>query len=186
MFRLLAIYLKPVLPELVGKVEKFLNESNLVFSDIYNVPLNKKISKFGRLTDRIVQENVDNLQAKPKEGNMQKEDKETEQYISIEDFKKIDFRVATITAAKEVEKSDKLIEIELDLGDRTSTVFAGIKGKYEVAELLDRKVVCVANLKPRKMRFGISEGMILAASGDQEGLFLLGPDDGAEAGMIVS
>ena len=186
MFRLLAIYLKPVLPELVGKVEKFLNESNLEFSDIYNVPLNKKISKFGRLTDRITQENVDNLQAKPKEGNMQKEDKETEQYISIEDFKKIDFRVATITAAKEIEKSDKLIELELDLGDRTSTVFAGIKGKYEVAELLDRKVVCVANLKPRKMRFGISEGMILAASGDQEGLFLLGPDDGAETGMIVS
>ncbi len=186
MFRLLAIYLKPVLPELVGKVEKFLNESNLVFSDIYNVPVNKKIGKFGRLTDRIAQENVDNLQVKSKEGNMQKEDKETEQYISIEDFKKIDFRVATITAAKEVEKSDKLIELELDLGDRTSTVFAGIKGKYEVDELLDRKVICVANLKPRKMRFGISEGMILAASGDQEGLFLLGPDDGAETGMIVS
>ena len=186
MFRLLAIYLKPVLPELVGKVERFLNESNLVFSDIYNVPLNKKISKFGRLTDRIAQEKVDSLQAKPKEGNMQKEDKETEQYISIEDFKKIDFRVATIIAAKEIEKSDKLIELELDLGDRTSTVFAGIKGKYEVAELLDRKVVCVANLKPRKMRFGISEGMILAASGDKEGLFLLGPDDGAATGMIVS
>ncbi len=186
MFRLLAIFLKPVLPELVGKVEKFLNESNLLFSHIYNVPLNKKINKFGRLTDRIVQENVDNLHVKPKEGNMQKEEKDSEQYISIEDFKKIDLRVATIIAAKEVEESDKLLELELDLDDRTSTVFAGIKGKYDVSELINRRVICVANLKPRKMRFGTSEGMILAASGGQERLFLLEPDDGAEAGMIVS
>ena len=133
-----------------------------------------------------MQENVDNLHVKPKEGNMQKEEKDSEQYISIEDFKKIDLRVATIIAAKEVEESDKLLELELDLDDRTSTVFAGIKGKYDVSELINRRVICVANLKPRKMRFGTSEGMILAASGGQERLFLLEPDDGAEAGMIVS
>ena len=186
MFRLLAIYLKPVLPMLVGNVEKFLGQPSFVFSDVFKVPLNERINKFGRLTDRVVKESVDKLQNMQKEADMEDEEKVPETYISIEDFQKIDLRIASIIAARVIEESDKLIELELDIGNRRKTVFAGIKGNYEASKLVGRKVICVANLKPRKMRFGVSEGMILAASGDDDGLFLLGPDDGAEAGMVVS
>ena len=156
-----------------------------VFSDVFKVPLNERINKFGRLTDRVVKESVDKLQNMQKEADMEDEEKVPETYISIEDFQKIDLRIASIIAARVIEESDKLIELELDIGNRRKTVFAGIKSNYEASKLVGRKVICVANLKPRKMRFGVSEGMILAASGDDDGLFLLGPDDGAEAGMVV-
>ena len=107
--------------------------------------------------------------------------------ISIEDFIKIDLRVAEIKNAENVEEADKLLKIILDLGGLGErTVFAGIKKFYDPEKLIGLKIICVANLKPRKMRFGVSEGMILAASNDEEGVFILHPDQGAKPGMRVS
>jgi len=105
--------------------------------------------------------------------------------ITIEDFMKIDLRVAKITSAESVEGADKLLQLNLDLGELgTKTVFAGIKNIYDTNQLKGKMVVCVNNLKPRQMRFGTSEGMILAA-GDDEVVFMLSPDSGAYAGMQV-
>jgi methionyl-tRNA synthetase len=106
--------------------------------------------------------------------------------ITPEDFQRIDLRVARVESAELVEGADRLLKLDVDLGAfGRRTVFAGIRGAYEPAALVGRHVVVVANLKPKKMRFGTSEGMALAASGD-EGLFLLSPDAGARAGMKVS
>ena len=105
--------------------------------------------------------------------------------ITIEEFIKIDLRVARITSAESVEGADKLLQLNLDLGELgTKTVFAGIKNTYDTNQLNGKMVVCVNNLKSRKMRFGTSEGMILAA-GDDEAVFILSPDSGAYAGMQV-
>ena len=105
--------------------------------------------------------------------------------ISIEDFAKIDMRTARILEAEEVEESNKLIRLKVDLGTETRQVFAGIKGFYEPESLIGRKIVIVANLAPRKMKFGDSEGMILAA-GDDEGLWLIDPGDEVELGQRVN
>ena len=106
--------------------------------------------------------------------------------ISIEDFIKIDLRIAKIIEVNEVEDADKLIQLKLDIGDiGIKTVFAGIKSAYKPDELLNKHVVFVNNLKPRKMRFGTSEGMILAAGDDDLGIYVLSPDEGALAGMKV-
>lgn len=105
--------------------------------------------------------------------------------ISVDDFGKVDLRVAKIVQAEHVEGADKLLKLTLDLGGETRTVFAGIKAAYEPAQLVGRLTVAVANLAPRKMKFGVSEGMVLAASGEGPGLFLLSPDAGARPGMRV-
>jgi methionyl-tRNA synthetase len=106
--------------------------------------------------------------------------------ISIDDFKRIELRVARIVEAQAVAGSDKLLKLTLDLGSGTRTVFAGIKSAYEPAKLAGRLTVVVANLAPRKMKFGTSEGMVLAASGTEPGLYLLSPDSGATPGMRIS
>ena len=106
--------------------------------------------------------------------------------ITIEDFMKLDLRIAKIVSAESVEEADKLLKLELDLGSEVSkTVFAGMKKVYAAETLIGKLVVCVNNLKPRKMRFGVSEGMILAAGDDTDGIFILSPDDGASPGMQV-
>ena len=112
--------------------------------------------------------------------------------ITIDDFSKIDLRIAKIVNAEHVEGADKLLKLTLDIGTETRTVFAGIKSAYDPATLVGRLTVMVANLAPRKMKFGVSEGMVLAASGDlpvapgeKEGVFLLSPDSGAAPGMRV-
>jgi len=105
--------------------------------------------------------------------------------IGIEDFMKIDLRVARIVEADQVEGADKLLKLTLDLGDGRRQVFSGIRSAYRVEDLPGRLTVVVANLKPRKMRFGVSEGMVLAASGT-EGIFLVAPDAGAQPGMRVT
>ena len=112
--------------------------------------------------------------------------------ISIDDFNKLDFRVAKIARAEQVEGADKLLKLTLDLGGSTRTVFAGIKSAYAPEKLEGRLAVVVANLAPRKMKFGVSEGMVLAASwdkgekaGEGPGIFLVSPDSGAEPGMRV-
>jgi len=106
--------------------------------------------------------------------------------LSIEDFRKVDLRVARIVEAEAVAGADKLLKLTLDLGSGTRTVFAGIKSAYEPAALKGRLTVVVANLAPRKMKFGVSEGMVLAASGEAPGLFLLSPDSGAVPGMRIT
>jgi methionyl-tRNA synthetase len=106
--------------------------------------------------------------------------------ISIEDFSKLDLRVAQITRAEAVEGADKLLRLELDLGGAKRTVFAGIKSAYRPEQLEGKLAVVVANLAPRKMKFGVSEGMVLAASGEEgPGIFLVSPDAGAKPGMRV-
>src|SRR5690242_6423775 len=105
--------------------------------------------------------------------------------ISINDFAKIDLRVAKIVNAERVEGADKLLKLTLDIGTEQRTVFAGIKASYAPEQLKGRLTVMVANLAPRKMKFGVSEGMVLAAGGDEGGPYLLTPDDGARPGMKV-
>ena len=106
--------------------------------------------------------------------------------ISIDEFKRVDLRVARIANAEHVEGADKLLKLTLDLGTETRTVFAGIKAAYDPSKLIGRLTVMVANLAPRKMKFGLSQGMVLAASGDEPGLYLLSPDSGAQPGMRIS
>ena len=106
--------------------------------------------------------------------------------ISIDDFTKVDLRIARIVNAEHVAGADKLLKLTLDVGEgRERTVFAGIKSAYDPAQLIGRLTPMVANLAPRKMKFGLSEGMVLAASGDGPGIFLLAPDSGAEPGMRI-
>lgn len=106
--------------------------------------------------------------------------------INIDDFSKIDLRVAHIVNAEHVEGADKLLKLTLDIGEaQLRTVFAGIKSVYDPEKLKGRMTVMVANLAPRKMKFGLSEGMVLAASGTEPGLFILSPDDGAQPGMRI-
>ena len=105
--------------------------------------------------------------------------------IDFDEFMKVDLRVAKIIDAENVEEADKLIKIIVDLGNEKRTIFAGIKGFYEAENLIGKNIVVVANLEPRKMRFGVSEGMLLAAGDDQNGVFLVAPDIGASPGMRV-
>ena len=105
--------------------------------------------------------------------------------ITIDEFAKVDLRVARIVDAQHVEGAEKLLRLQLDLGGETRQVFAGIKSAYAPEALVGRLTVVVANLAPRKMKFGMSEGMVLAASGDAPGLFILSPDSGAQPGMKV-
>ena len=107
--------------------------------------------------------------------------------IEIDDFLKINLRVAQVESAEAVEEADKLIKLNLDLGPLgKKQVFAGIKKYYDPANLVGKLVICVANLKPRKMRFGLSEGMILAASTEDSGVFIVSPDNGSKPGMKVT
>ena len=105
--------------------------------------------------------------------------------IGIDDFAKVDLRVARIVAADQVDGADKLLKLTLNIGNETRTVFAGIKSAYAPEELVGRHTVMVANLAPRKMRFGVSEGMVLAAGPGGEDIWLLSPDEGAQAGMKI-
>ena len=105
--------------------------------------------------------------------------------INFDEFMKVDLRIAKIIDAENVEEADKLIKITADLGNDKRTIFAGIKGFYEAEDLIGKNIIVVANLEPRKMRFGVSEGMLLAAGDDQNGVFLVAPDAGALPGMRV-
>ncbi len=193
-FRLLVIYLKPVLPELATKSELFLNSGPLNWEDLSRPLLDHKINKFKPLITRVEQEKVDamieaskeNLQATESLDNASGhlKDNPLADEISIDDFSKVDLRIAKIINAEQVEGADKLLQLTLDIGGETRNVFAGIKSAYSPEELVGKLTVMVANLAPRKMRFGISEGMVLAAGGDGK-IYLLSPDDGAEAGMRI-
>jgi len=189
LFRILIIYLTPVLPAMAAKVSTFLNTEDTHWDDRCTPLLGTPINKFSPLMSRIETASIDKMVEASKETTATKvtekpaESGKQDEYISIDDFLKIDLRVATIKQADEVEGADKLLRILLDDGNGERTVLAGIKSAYNPADLLGKQVVIVANLQPRKMRFGTSEGMILAAGGDD--IFLISPDDGAQPGTRV-
>ncbi|MCY4143676.1 MAG: methionine--tRNA ligase subunit beta, partial [Gammaproteobacteria bacterium] len=134
---------------------------------------------------RVDPKQIEKLIEASKEAPSQEASNTPAQFVDLDEFQKIDLRVARILEASHVEGADKLLRLQLSLGDETRTVFAGIRSAYEPESLVDRYVVVVANLAPRKMRFGTSEGMVLAAGPGGEDIFLLSPDKGAKPGMEV-
>ncbi|AWI79887.1 methionine--tRNA ligase [Parazoarcus communis] len=216
MFRDLTRYLKPVLPALAGQVEAFLSVPEMNWTGTWEpLPAGHTINAYTHLMTRIDRKQIDALleanreslapaAAAPakdaKTASSQQRHAEKQQHaapaseaasghISIDDFTKVDLRVAKIVDASHVEGADKLIRLQLDIGEeRPRQVFAGIKSAYDPATLVGRMTVMVANLAPRKMKFGMSEGMVLAASdpeGKTGGLYILSPDGGAAPGMRV-
>jgi len=189
--RILTIYLKPILPKFAQRVEKFLLVSELKFSDTETILENEKINTFERLIERVDEKKVNAMVEESKETGTQ-EQNPTEQtepiapQCTIEDFAKIDLRIAKVIKAESVEGADKLLRLQLDIGTEQKEVLAGIAKAYEPDELIGKIVICLANLKPRKMKFGTSEGMILAAGTGGKDLFTLTADDGAVPGTRVS
>jgi len=191
-FRLLTIYLKPVLPALAARVEHFLRVPPLVFGDAANALGAHTIGGYEHLMQRVDPKLLDALlepEALPPAA-AEPGGEAIAPEISITDFAKIDLRIAKIVEAQYVEGSDKLLQLTLDVGEgRLRSVFSGIKSDYRPEELVGKLTVVVANLAPRRMKFGLSEGMVLAASHADEktrpGLYVLEPWPGAEPGMRV-
>ncbi|MGK2926199.1 MAG: methionine--tRNA ligase [Lysobacterales bacterium] len=201
LFRVLMAYLEPVLPFTAERAAGFLGERSIAGGSDWNridrPLLDTPLDTFQPLLTRIdplkVQAMIDNskeslqpAQAGTATAAARPEIAPLAPEITIDDFMKIDLRVARIVAAEAVEGADKLLQLTLDLGGETRTVFAGIRSAYDPASLAGRMTVMVANLKPRKMRFGTSEGMVLAAGPGGKDLFILEPDDGATPGQRVT
>ncbi|WP_174874733.1 methionine--tRNA ligase [Vogesella oryzae] len=193
-FRLLTIYLKPVLPKLAEGVEVFLNIDPLQWADAQQLLLNHHIKPYQHLMQRIDPVLIDKLIEANKQSMEAQAPAAAANYepladtIKIDDFAKLDLRVGKVLACNFVEGSDKLLQFSVDLGFETRNIFSGIRAAYQQPEkLVGRKVIVVANLAERKMRFGVSQGMIVCASGveDGSGLFLLDADDGAQPGMRI-
>jgi methionyl-tRNA synthetase len=194
LFRALMAYLKPVMPLTAERAEAFLAAPVRHWRDVEKPLLGSAINEYQPLATRLDAASVQNLvetpmpptePAAPAAPATAGVAASSPAQITPEDFAKMDLRIARVEAADFVEGADRLLKLSVDLGGERRTVFAGIRGAYEPAALVGRHIVVVANLKPKKMRFGTSEGMALAASDDQ-GLFLLAPDAGARAGMKVS
>ena len=172
-FKIISIYLNPIIPNITKNAYKFLNLHNCSFDDVDN-KLSGKINNYKSLLNRLEPLII------PEEDDM-----ENENIIDIKQFSNVDLRVAKILKAEDVKDADKLLQLTLDVGDLgTRNVFAGIKSSYTPADLDNRLVILVYNLAPRKMKFGISEGMVLASSND-DGIYLISPDEGAKPGMKV-
>lgn len=192
MFRCLAVFLKPVLPTTAVKAEEFLNVPALVWADASAPLLGHTINKFKPMLQRIegtqiekmveASKQPDSANPAPAASTANKD----EELINIDDFTKVKLKVARITAADSVDGADKLLQLTLDVGDHQRQVFSGIKAAYQAEDLVGRLTVVVANLAPRKMRFGVSQGMVLAAGPGGSDIFLLSPDSGAEPGMDVT
>ena len=186
MFRSLMIYLTPVIPSIADKALELFGEETWRWSDAERPLLGTTIDKFAPLLTRVEQSQIDAMieQSKQPESETPSESEERE-FVSIEQFSAIDLRIALVEKAEPVEGADKLLRLTLNLGDDSRSVFAGIKAAYAPEELEGRLVVAVANLQPRKMRFGTSEGMVLAAGPGGKDIFLLSADSGAKPGMRV-
>src|SRR2546422_1974455 len=198
LFRLLTIYLKPVLPQVAAQAERFLNVAALRWRDAQELlPAGHRIDEYRHLLARVEQKQLDQLfdvvsvpQVTAPQRHAEKQQHAAKEHalndaISIDDFNKLDLRVARIARAERVDGADKLLKLTLDLGGAARTVFAGIKWAYAPEKLEGRLTVLVANLQPRTMKFGVSEGMVLAASGEGPEIFLVSPDAGAQPGMRV-
>ncbi len=187
LFRLLMIYLKPILPKLTEEAEEFLNISSLQWNEIDRPLINHKIDKYKPLLTRMEMNSVNELLSETKAEDNREIAVENNgpNEITIEDFEKLELKIAKIEKAEVVDGADKLLRLTLDIGEHKRQVLAGIKGAYNPDELVGRLCVVLANLAPRKMRFGTSEGMVLAAGPGDKDIFLLSPDSGAKPGMIV-
>ena len=193
--KILTIYLKAVLPQFAEKIERLLDVEALAFADVEKIIENKKINEFERLIERVDKEKVDamieesreetNPVSQPTESENITLDEPVAPECTIEDVMKVDLRVAKVLVAEPVEGADKLLHLQLDIGGLKKDVFAGIAKAYDPDSLVGRHVVCVANLKPRKMKFGVSEGMILAAGPGGSDVFMLTVDEGAQSGQRV-
>ena len=199
-FRVLAIYLQPVMPAYAAKVARLFNETTYVWADVRKTIENAPVKAYEYLATRVEQASVDKLvaascgvekaAAKPAPVKLpepvQLAAEPVKETIDYDTFSKADMRVATVVSAELVEGADKLLKIQLDIGEaKPRQVFAGIRKAYDPATLVGRQVVMVANLAPRKMRFGMSEGMILAAGNPDGSLFVVSPDAGAVPGATV-
>ncbi|MDR2016395.1 MAG: methionine--tRNA ligase subunit beta, partial [Burkholderiales bacterium] len=195
-FRLLTLYLKPILPKLAGDAEHFLNIAPMNWREAATtLPPAHAINDYTHLMTRIdPKQHIDRLLETQAQKSLASAPvasvavaPPTLPAISIDDFTKVDLRIAKIVHAETVEGADKLLKLTLDIGeDKPRTVFAGIRSAYTPEQLIGRFTPMVANLAPRKMKFGISEGMVLAASGDDtSGIYLLQPDSGAQPGMKI-
>ncbi|MFQ5993722.1 MAG: methionine--tRNA ligase [Acidiferrobacterales bacterium] len=195
-FRVLIGYLKPVLPVTAAKAEAFLDTAPMTWAACSKPLIGHNIKPFRHLLTRVDPKAISALinAAKEELGTMEKRnthggalvDEPIADEITYEDFAKVDLRIARIAAARHVEGADKLLELTLDLGGETRTVFAGIKEAYAPEDLEGRLTVMVANLAPRKMRFGVSQGMVLAAGPGGKELWLLSADDGVPAGSRIT
>ncbi|MBS4050109.1 MAG: methionine--tRNA ligase [Methylomonas sp.] len=191
LFRILVAYLKPVIPTLAANAEQFLNLPPQAWPYDTQPLLAHKINAFTPLMTRvdpekiaaIVEASKENLEKTPQP--LAKRFDAVAEPIEIDDFAKIDLRIAKIINAEHVEGAEKLLHLTVDIGDETRSIFAGIKSAYAPEDLIGKLTVVVANLKPRKMRFGLSEGMVLAAGPGGKDLWVLSPDAGAQAGMRV-
>jgi len=189
--RILTIYLKPILPKYAKKVQEFLNIDKLKFADVETVLENHKINDFQRLVERIDQEQVNAMieeskEAKSLEPSSKNPTEPIKPECTIDDFAKIDLRIAKVIKAETVEGADKLLRLQLDVGGLEKSVLAAIAQAYKPDELAGKIVIHLANLKPRKMRFGLSEGMILAAGTGGKDIFMLSADPGAKPGQRIT
>ncbi len=193
LFRVLNTWLKPVLPELGARAERFLNAGSADWQALATPLTGHSVGRWEPLLTRVEPKAVEALLADAKESlaptgtpaPAQPAIAPIAETITIDDFAKVDLRVARIARAEAVEGADKLLRLTLDLGGEQRTVFAGIKSAYDPADLEGRLTVMVANLAPRKMKFGLSEGMVLAAGPGGKELFILSPDSGAQPGMRI-
>jgi methionyl-tRNA synthetase len=193
LFRVLVTYLSPVLPAMAEQVRSFLNLDSMQWDDIHQPLVGHRIEKFKALMTRVEMDKVnamveaskEHLEATPTASSGPLADDPIADTISFDDFAKLDLRVARIAKAEAVPEADKLLRLTLDLGGETRNVFAGIKSAYQPEDLEGKLTVMVANLAPRKMRFGISEGMVLAAGPGGKDLFILEPHQGAQPGMRI-
>ena len=175
-FRVISILLNPVLPTITSKgLELFNDSATNDFNNIKDYLVDTKINPYKPLLKRLEKAKI-NEEIEMEDSNL----------INIKDFAKVELRVAKIVKAEGIEEADKLIKLHLDVGDLGErTVFAGIKSAYDPESLNGRHVVLVANLEPRKMKFGVSEGMVLASSNDEGSIYLISPDEGAKPGQLV-
>lgn len=213
MFRIIAIYLKPILPEYVSKVEKLLNESPYQWNDLGKVLKNTRVNEYEHLMNRM---EMDSIKAMIEEGRKLNEELQKTKLkgsvkaasataatpaktaaapateggktaeIEFDDFMKVDLRIGKVVEAEEIKEADKLLRLKVDIGGgEIKQIIAGIKAAYSPDKLLGRQVLVCVNLKPRKMKFGMSEGMVLAAGNGGSDLFVLSPDEGAQVGQRV-
>jgi len=192
LFRLLALYLQPVVPRIAGDVGSFLQQEKLTVESCTKPLIGVKIAKYEPLLQRITKQQVDQMMEDTKvtetTSNVEKSESNfpaIKPEIDFADFAKCDLRIGKIIAAENVPEADKLLKLRIDVGDSEKQVFAGIKAFVTPESLIGKHTLVIVNLKPRKMRFGLSEGMLLVASGET-GLYLLEPHTGAVAGMQVS
>ena len=214
-FRMLAIYLKPVLPHYTAKVAKLLGEGDYKWSDVSVVLTNRSINDYEHLATRIEADKVKAMVEESRKINEEiaatkkssstvaapakagaggaktgatTEDRNADKPAEIEfaDFEKVDLRIGQVIEVEEIKEADKLLRLKVDIGDgQVRQIIAGIKSAYKAEQLLGRKILVCVNLKPRKMKFGMSEGMVLAAGSGGSDLFVLSADDGAQVGQRV-